>query len=91
LPSNSTATPSITSRNRVKRYKNRSGNSGVVAYEIARDSVTVEFEDGNVYLYTCASAGRADIERMKPLALSGEGLATFISQHVRHAYAAKLR
>lgn len=72
-------------------YSNLSGRSGVVAYEIAPDSITVEFEDGAVYLYTEESAGRSDLEAMKGLADAGRGLSTFIVRHVRMAYAARLR
>jgi hypothetical protein len=75
----------------MKRYKNLSGDSGVVAYETGSDSIKVEFADGGLYLYTYASAGAANIEQMKALAASGKGLATFIVRNVREAYAAKLR
>lgn len=72
-------------------YKNLSGNSGVVAYRLAPDAITVEFEDGGIYLYTCESAGRSVIEQMKKLAVEGRGLSTFITRHVRTAYARRLR
>ncbi len=72
-------------------YRNLSRKSGVVAYRIARDSITVEFEDGAIYLYTEESAGRSNLETMKDLADAGRGLSTFIVRHVRKAYAAKLR
>ena len=75
----------------MERYKNLSGESGVVAYEIDSDSIKVEFEDGGLYLYTYASTGITKIEKMKALASSGRGLATFIVRHVREAYAARLR
>ncbi len=75
----------------MERYKNLSGNSGVAAYEIATDSITVEFKDGHVYLYTYQSAGSENIERMKELAIAGRGLNTYISRHVRKRYASKLR
>jgi hypothetical protein len=77
-------------RNAVKRYQNLNGNSGVVAYEIADDAIKVQFSDGITYLYTYDSSGRQAIEKMKALAQAGRGLSTFISQHVREAYAAKL-
>jgi hypothetical protein len=73
----------------LERYGNLSGNSGVVAYEIARESVTVEFQDGGMYLYTYQSAGRYNVEHMKVLAASGRGLSAFIARHVGKAYAAK--
>ena len=72
-------------------YKNLSRNSGVVAYEIAPDSIAVEFEDGAIYLYTAESTGRSKLENMKDLAAAGRGLSTFIVRHVRNAYASRLR
>ncbi len=75
----------------MQRYRNRSGDSGVVAYATREDSICVEFSSGEVYLYTSASTGRERVERMKALAQSGRGLSTFISQEVRGAYARKLR
>jgi len=72
-------------------YKNLSRRSGVLAYEIARDSIAVQFEDGAIYLYTEKSAGRSGIEQMKDLAHAGRGLSTFIVRHVRKAYALRLR
>ena len=71
-------------------YSNLSRRSGVAAYEIAPDSISVEFEDGAIYLYTEESAGRSNIECMKDLAAAGRGLSTFIVRHVRMAYAARL-
>lgn len=75
----------------MERYRNRGGDSGIVAYEIGPDSITVMFSDGAVYLYTYQSAGSANIERMKRLAIAGEGLNSFINRRVRKRYARKLR
>ena len=74
-----------------RRYANRSGNSGVVAYEIGADSIIVEFVDGWKYLYTCESAGVDNVEHMKLLAARGQGLSGFISSDVRNGYAKKFR
>jgi hypothetical protein len=71
-------------------YVNRSGRSGVVAYEVAPDSIIVEFTTGR-YRYDYDKPGRADVEAMKRLAHKGEGLATYISKFVGNNYAAKLR
>lgn len=72
-----------------RRYANRAGNSGVMAYEIRRDSIRVEFVDGRLYTYTYRSAGRDNVECMKRLARSGKGLSGFISSHVRDRFAAR--
>ncbi len=85
--------PTITHRGGLdmERYKNLSGNSGIVVYEIGDDSIKVEFRDGHLYLYTYQSAGRINIEKMKELAIAGRGLNTFISKFVRKHYASRLR
>ncbi len=73
----------------MKRYKNLSGDSGVIAYEIGNDSISIQFVDGCVYLYTYQSAGRDNIEHMKSLAIAGQGLSSFISQAVKKQFASK--
>ncbi len=74
----------------MQRYKNRSGESGVVAYDIGKRSITVEFTGGVRYLYTDQSAGADNITEMQRLATQGSGLSTYISQVVRERYARKL-
>ena len=75
----------------MQRYLNAGGDSGVAAFEIGQDSITVQFHDGAAYLYNHASAGPANIEQMKQLALGGRGLNSFINRYVRKGYAARLR
>lgn len=73
----------------MKRYKNLSRDSGVVAYDIGNESISVQFTDGCVYLYTYHSAGSTNVEHMKSLAISGQGLSSFISQAVKKQFASK--
>ena len=75
----------------MERYRNLAGNSGVAAYDIGADSITVRFQDGDTYLYTDASAGADNVAEMKRLARAGRGLSSFISRVVRERYAEKLR
>lgn len=75
----------------MKPYANRLGNSGITAYEIGPDSIAVLFANGTVYVYTYGSTGREEVEQMKSLAEQGQGLSTFISQHVKERFAHKLR
>lgn len=75
----------------MQRYKNRSGESGVVAYDIDAGQIVVEFRNGERYLYTEDSAGPANIATMQELAQAGHGLSSFISQHVHDRYARKLK
>ncbi len=72
-------------------YLNLGGDSGVVAYGIEDGSITVQFKDGSLYLYTEESAGRSNIQHMQVLAIAGRGLNSFISKTVRKGYASKLR
>ena len=74
----------------MKRYHHPEGESGVVAYEVADDSITVRFNSGATYLYTHQSTGRTNVEHMKRLAADGAGLAAFISQYIGRNYAKKL-
>ena len=72
------------------RYKTADKNTGVIAYETGADSISIKFRDGSVYLYTSASTGANAIAAMKQLAAKGEGLTTYINQHVREKYAVRL-
>lgn len=70
----------------MERYRNLGENSGVDSYEIGEDRITVQFTDGTIYLYTYSSAGSANIETMKALAIKGRGLNTFINTTVKKKY-----
>jgi hypothetical protein len=73
----------------MQAYNDKSGNSGISAYEIGSDFIKVKFKFGT-YLYTYESAGREAVEQMKNLAKTGNNLNTFINQHVKNKYAAKM-
>jgi len=74
----------------MERYKNRSSDSGVVAYDVGPDFIVVEFRDGGTYRYDYASTGKTEVEQMKWLAVLGRGLATYINTNVRESFAEKL-
>jgi hypothetical protein len=67
-------------------YQNKSGNSGVLAYEIFDHAIHIEFTDGGIYRYSYEKPGPMAVEKMKKLARDGSGLATYINQHVREEY-----
>lgn len=67
------------------------GGGGVQAFEFSVDGITVAFGDGAVYRYDHASAGLANIQQMKQLALNGEGLDRYIRLYARDAHAARLQ
>jgi hypothetical protein len=69
-------------------YKN--SKSGVSAFEIHETKIILEFRDGGGYLYDYKVPGKKHVEQMKKLALQGKGLATYVNQHVREHYKAKL-
>jgi hypothetical protein len=75
----------------VERYKNIGGDSGVSAYEIKDDSITVQFNDGAVYLYNYSRPGKASVDHMKTLAQRGSGLNSYISTTIKKNYAQKIR
>ncbi len=74
----------------MRRYGDPEGTSSVRAFEFSVDSITVEFSDGTVYLYNHSSAGLANVQQMKQLALSGKGLDHYITHYARKAHAAQL-
>lgn len=71
-------------------YKDLSGDSGIAAYEIGPESICIRFMDGGTYLYDASAPGRAHVARMQQLAQAGDGLNTYINQHVRDNYADRL-
>lgn len=73
-------------------YKNLHGDSGVTAYELGTDSITVQFNDGWCYVYTAANSGASHIAKMHRLAVQGFGLSKFISSSaVREQYVEKFK
>jgi hypothetical protein len=71
-------------------YKNLGRNSSVAAYESGADYIVVRFRDGGTYLYTYESTGAYDVDKMKSLANSGQGLNSYIGRIVRKRYSKKL-
>jgi hypothetical protein len=72
-------------------YASRSGNSGIVSYEIIADSITVEFKGGCKYVYDANKPGTAIVSKMKELAQAGQGLNSYISSVVKKNFSGKHR
>lgn len=70
----------------MKLYQNKSGNSGVFAYETGRTFIRIQFLEGARYTYSYKSASKEHVEQMKLLAEEGKGLSGYISRHVKDAY-----
>jgi len=73
----------------MEEYKNLNEGSGIIAYEIANDSISVQFNTGMVYVYTRNSVGSVYLNRMKVMAHNGRGLNSFIMKKVRNKYESK--
>lgn len=69
-------------------YKNLSGVSGVLQYEILENAIIVTFREGSHrrYHYSYQSTGQNRVETMKQLAIRGLGLNRYIKEHVGKAY-----
>lgn len=70
-------------------YKNSGNLSWISAFEIGEDYIKVQFIDGAVHMYTNDSAGIKHIQKMKKLAILGQGLGNYIDNQVRNLYAKK--
>jgi hypothetical protein len=70
----------------MEKYRNLSGDSGVVAFENGVDYINIQFVSGDVYTYSYKKAGRTHVEQMKILASKGKGLSTYINKYVRNLY-----
>ena len=74
----------------MKVYRDLNNDSGINAYEISDDSITVRFKTGALYLYNYLSTGVIHVEEMKRLAEAGDGLNSYIGRKVRGNYAKRL-
>lgn len=67
----------------MEKYKNTNRTSGVEGYEIADESITIQFNTGALYLYNNVRPGIAYVEMMKRLAINGSGLNSLISREIK--------
>lgn len=70
----------------MEKYKNKSGNSPVTNYEIGNDFIVVIFNATKTYIYSYSVAGKTHVDKMKLLAINGQGLSAYITKYVRDAY-----
>ena len=73
----------------MKRYHGGDG-SGVAAYACGPGWILVRFHRGGTYRYDGRHPGALHVLEMQRLAEAGEGLNTYINQHVREDYAARV-
>lgn len=71
----------------MEKYANLNNDSGVLGYELSATSITVWFEGtARPYTYSHAVAGRYHVEKMKQLAIAGDGLNAYINYNVKFKY-----
>lgn len=67
---------------RLQAYANRHGDSGVTAWAIHGDTISVEFGHGAVYVYAARELGAPTFDALCRSARAGRGLATMISRDI---------
>lgn len=72
-------------------YGNLSGQSGIIAYEAGSDNIIIQFNDGEMYLYTYSATGEKHVEEMKRLAQKGEGLTTYLNKNIRERHQRRVK
>ena len=71
-------------------YRAGEDDSGIVAYACGPDWIDIRFRHGGTYRYDDRHPGALHVMEMQRLAEAGDGLNTYINQHVRDDYAARL-
>ena len=72
------------------KYKNLSGNSDVISYEIGDGYIWVRFiSSPESYLYTDKSVGKINIKRLHECAIKGRGLCTYIDKYCHSLFEKK--
>jgi len=71
----------------MKKYIDKTNNSGVESFEITSSSIKVKFKySDEIYIYSYKSAGKTHVENMKNLAIEGIGLSTYISKYASEKF-----
>jgi hypothetical protein len=75
----------------MKPYRDINGDSGIAAYEHSESSIRIQFKHGSTYEYLASGIGAANLNTMKRLADSGDGLNAYINTHpeVKKGYSSK--
>jgi hypothetical protein len=71
----------------MRKYADLDRDSGVDSFKINERSIKVRFKSGpKIYVYTFSKPGRRHVEKMKKLAIAGEGLNAYINKYVGKNY-----
>ena len=72
-------------------YNDATGTSGITAFQSNNDSITIEYKNGSAYQYSDQVAGSTNVGHMKSLAVSGQGLNSFINKSLTKGQAVRVR
>lgn len=75
----------------MEKYKNLSGDSPIVEFEIGTDSISIKFKDGWIYIFNGVRPGALQVEKLKSLAAAGKGLSGYLSSNVGKNFFSKRR
>lgn len=75
----------------MQRYESKDRHTGVIAFQLGKDYIDVEFRDGRIYRYSFTKPGKPAVTEMKRLATKGKGLTTYINKYVRKNYEQKIK
>ena len=73
----------------MKRYQGNDADSGIVGYDCGPGWIDVCFRHGGIYRYDDRHPGAVHVMEMQRLAEAGDGLNTYINQHVRGDFATR--
>jgi hypothetical protein len=66
----------------MKKYQNKSGQSGVESYDFTEDHIDIQFNASDrIYRYKISKIGSHHLQKMIKFASEGLGLSTYIAQH----------
>ncbi|HSI47691.1 MAG TPA: hypothetical protein VLA61_05455 [Ideonella sp.] len=71
-------------------YGKPHNDSGIAAYATGPGWIALEFKHGGCYRYDANAPGARHVAEMTRLARAGDGLNTYLNQHVREHYAERL-
>ena len=71
----------------MQKYQNTGRKSGVEEFEIGQDYILIKyFKTPKLYKYSYASAGKEKVEKMKELAIKGQGLNGYVNRVAEFEY-----
>lgn len=66
----------------MQKYLDRDKDSGISSYQIGVNYIIVKFKAGQLYEYNYTRPGKLHVDKMKILAVQGNGLNSYINKYV---------